>query len=145
MRPNLDNISLLIHVYTLRAVQEANALKALPRPKEAKDQVLYNAVEKGSLEDLRRGLLSGYSPNHEAELHPKFGTSPLMAAAFHGHVDKVRLLIEHNALLNVQSGYGWTALHYAGQAKQVECAALLVAAGADRQIQNKKGIHKMFI
>ena len=41
--------------------------------------------------------------------------------------------------LNTQSGYGWTALHYAGQAKQAGCVALLVAAGASRAIKNNKG------
>ena len=62
-----------------------------------------------------------------------------MEAAFHGHDAIVKLLIEHNAKLNTQSGYGWTALHYAGQAKKVGSAALLIAAGCNRDIKNNKG------
>jgi len=85
------------------------------------------------------GLAAGYDPNHEDELHPKFGTTPLMEAAFHGRDAIVKRLIEHNANLNTRSGYGWTALHYAGQAKRTGAAALLVAAGADRSIKNNKG------
>lgn len=75
----------------------------------------------------------------EEELHPKFGTTPLMEACFHGRDEIAKKLIEHNAFLNTQSGYGWTALHYAGQAKAEGCAALLVAAGAGRDIRNNKG------
>ena len=59
---------------------------------------------------VKDGLAAGYDPNNDAELHPKFGTTPLMEAAFHGHDDIVKQLIEHNARLNTQSGYGWTAL-----------------------------------
>ena len=62
-----------------------------------------------------------------------------MEAAFHGNDDIVKLLIEHNAQLNIQSGYGWTALHYACQAKKEGCVALLVAAGCNREIKNNKG------
>ena len=36
----------------------------------------------------------------------------MTTACFHGHDDIVQLLIEHNAQLNIKSGYGWTALHY---------------------------------
>jgi ankyrin repeat protein len=48
-------------------------------------------------------------------------------------------ITEGNAQLNTQSGFGWSALHYAGQAKQAGCIALLVAAGASRAIKNNKG------
>ena len=49
------------------------------------------------------------------------------------------MYIEHNALLNTQSGYGWTALHYAGQANKIECASLLMAAGCNNMLTNSKG------
>ena len=120
-------------------VQEANALAAPPRPAGATRKLLYDGAEQNKLDVVAKGLAQGYDPNHEHELHPKFGTTPLMEAAFHGRDDIVKLLIEHNAALNTQSGYGWTALHYAGQANKPGCAALLVAAGADREIKNSKG------
>jgi ankyrin repeat protein len=62
-----------------------------------------------------------------------------MEAAFYGRDEILRLMIEHNAHLNVQSGKGWTALHYAGQAGQLKCVGLLIAAGADKELKNKKG------
>ena len=124
---------------SLLSVQQSNALSAPSRPNNAKNQVLYDAAEHDNLSAAEAAVSKGYSPNVEEELHPKFGTTPLMEAAFHGRNAIVKLLIENNAELNVQSGYGWTALHYAGQAKMEGCAALLVAAGADRAIKNNKG------
>ena len=53
--------------------------------------------------------------------------------------DMVSLFIEHNADLNVQSGYGWTALHYAGQNNKPGVMALLLAAGANKDLRNSKG------
>jgi ankyrin repeat protein len=63
----------------------------------------------------------------------------LSFAGFHGNKKIVQLYIEHNALLNTQSGYGWTALHYAGQANKIECASLLMAAGCNNMLTNSKG------
>ena len=62
-----------------------------------------------------------------------------MEACFHGNADIVRLYIEHNADLNTQSGFGWTALHYAGQNIKCDCCCLLLAAGADATLRNSKG------
>ena len=63
----------------------------------------------------------------------------LSFAGFHGNKKIVQLYIEHNAFLNTQSGYGWTALHYAGQANKIECASLLMAAGCNNMLTNSKG------
>ena len=124
---------------SLAALQEANALAMLPRPADAERQVLYNAAEANQLDVVVSSIALGYNPNREEELHPKFGTTPLMEAAFHGHDDIVKLLIEQNAQLNTQSGFGWTALHYAGQNQQLGSIALLVAAGCNRGVKNNKG------
>ena len=86
----------------LRAKQQGNALKAPARPANAEKQLLYNAAEQDKHATIVAGLAAGYDPNCEEELHPKFGTTPLMEAAFHGRDDIVRELIEHNAQLNTQ-------------------------------------------
>ena len=109
------------------------------QPSNAQDLALYNAAEAGDWEEAKSLLEQGYSPNDSKELHPKFGTTPLMEACFHGHQTIVQLYIEHNALLNTQSGYGWTALHYAGQANKIGCAGLLMAAGCNNLLKNSKG------
>ena len=123
----------------LLAVQEANARSAPPRPSGAEPQRLYHATEADKLDVAIAAVDAGYSPNAEEELAPKFGTTPLMEACFHGRDDICRLLIEHNAWLNTQSGYGWTALHYAGQANNAGCVGLLLAAGANDKLCNAKG------
>jgi hypothetical protein len=124
---------------SLLSVQQSNFLSAPPRPSKAQDLALYNAAEAGDWEEAKSLLEQGYSPNDSKELHPKFGTTPLMEACFHGHQTIVQLYIEHNALLNTQSGYGWTALHYAGQANKIGCAGLLMAAGCNNLLKNSKG------
>ena len=124
---------------SLLSVQQSNFLSAPPRPSNAQDLALYNAAEAGDWEEAKSLLEQGYSPNDSKELHPKFGTTPLMEACFHGHQTIVQLYIEHNALLNTQSGYGWTALHYAGQANKIGCAGLLMAAGCNNLLKNSKG------
>ena len=62
----------------LLATQQGNAVAALSRPANAEPLLLYNGAENGDIEAVKAGLASGYCPNCEAELHPKFGTSPLM-------------------------------------------------------------------
>ena len=131
----------------LLSLQQKNMISMPPRPScfgdwsenDLTNLALYNAAEQGSLNTAAAFLAEGYSPNHESELHPKFGTTPLMEACFHGHENIVRKYIEHNALLNIQSGYGWTALHYAGQANKLGCVELLIAAGANTELKNSKG------
>ena len=62
----------------LLQTQQDNAIAALPRPADAEPLLLYNGAEHGDLEAVKSGLAQGYCPNCESELHPKFGTSPLM-------------------------------------------------------------------
>ena len=50
----------------------------------------------------------------------------------------LKLFIEHNGDMNVSSGIGWTALHYAGQANNADCVEVLLAAGADAERKNHK-------
>ena len=109
------------------------------RPTDAKALGLYEAAAENDMETARTLLAKGYCPNSEDELPSKFGTTPLMEGCFHGNADIVRMYIEHNADLNTQSGYGWTALHYAGQNIKHDCVALLLAAGANKELRNSKG------
>ena len=134
-----QSVGLQAWASNLLKAQRANAVSLPARPSDAKGQELYGAAERGNLPELVAFLAAGYNPNEEEELHPKFGTSPLMEGAFHGRVEIVKALLEYNARVNTRSGYGWTALHYAGQANQPEVVKLLLAAGADGEIRNNKG------
>ena len=107
----------------------------------AKKQVPTNPLIGLAKVAVAAGLLSEgkADPNSECELHPKFGTTPIMEAAFHGHTETLKLFIEHNGDMNTASGFGWTALHYAGEANNAGCVEVLLAAGADASMKNAKG------
>src|SRR6185436_19369052 len=60
------------------------------------------------------------------------GETPLMLAARTSGIDAVRLLIEHDANVNVAEQWqGQTPLMYAAAHDRGEVAAALIAAGAD--------------
>ena len=71
------------------------------RPTNAVEGLLYNAAAENDIKAARGLLEQGYCPNIEQELAPRFGTTPLMEACFHGNANIVRMYIEHNADLNI--------------------------------------------
>tara|TARA_B110000305_G_C19377362_1_gene607721 strand:+ start:99 stop:857 length:759 start_codon:yes stop_codon:yes gene_type:complete len=141
-----DSGSLQDWATKLRVVQQANFCDALGAPTgSASPLSLYNCVsgsdpdkDQNNQSKMASFLNAGSDPNEENELHPKFGTSPVMEAAFHNHDEMLRVLIEHNGNLDTCSGIGWTALHYASQANNPKCVAILLAAGATIS-KNHKG------
>lgn len=58
------------------------------------------------------------------------GEQALQLAAWRGHIDAVRWLLDHGAPVN-RDGKAWSALHYAVFAGHREIADLLLARGAD--------------
>ena len=46
----------------------------------------------GEMEKAKLLLSQGYDLNRDDQLHPKFGTTPLMEACFHGRDDMAKLL-----------------------------------------------------
>jgi hypothetical protein len=83
----------------------------------------------GDLPGVRRALCSGSDPNAKVR-----GQAPLMYAAESGHAAVCSLLIENGARVNNVDSYNRTALHFAVKNLHVETAALLMAAGADRDV-----------
>ena len=71
------------------------------RPADAVEGLLYKAAADNDIEAAGSLLAEGYCPNIEQELAPKFGTTPLMEACFHGNAEIVRMYIEHNAEMNI--------------------------------------------
>jgi hypothetical protein len=62
---------------TLLQTQQKNAITKPLRPIDAEKQLLYNGAELGMLNVVEAGLRVGFDPNHEDEIHKKFGTTPL--------------------------------------------------------------------
>ena len=130
----------------LLGVQRANFGRSFESTAFAEEPLaLYNTVIEPEPADAKVAVAAGLlsegkaDPNSECELHPKFGTTPIMEAAFHGHTETLKLFIEHNGDMNTASGFGWTALHYAGEANNAGCVEVLLAAGADASMKNAKG------
>lgn len=65
--------------------------------------------------------------------------TPLMEAASAGHVDIIKLLIDHNADVNAQSSTGNTPLMYACAGGHVRAVKQLLAAGANVEDHNENG------
>jgi ankyrin repeat protein len=72
----------------------------------------------------------------------KDGSTPLHCAAWKGHVETVRFLLDAGANINDhnQNGHwGTTPLHAAAHGDQRAVAELLIARGADTQAKNLHG------
>ncbi|KAH8745047.1 ankyrin repeat-containing domain protein [Hyaloscypha sp. PMI_1271] len=57
--------------------------------------------------------------------------SLLSVACVYGHAPVVKMLLERNANVNAATTKGWTPLHNAAWAGQIECVKLLLGANAD--------------
>lgn len=72
----------------------------------------------------------------------RHGETALMKAAFHGHIEAVRLLLERGAEVNHG---GWTPLIYAATRSHVEIARLLLGKGAQVNAQSPSGISALMM
>jgi ankyrin repeat protein len=86
--------------------------------------LLMRAAANGNME-LSKALLSLRA---DVNKHNQFGETAAALAAFGGHGDIVRLLVEHGASINES---GWGPLHYAVFNGHVDIARYLIDHGAD--------------
>jgi len=126
-------------------VEAAAALIEAGSDVNARDSIkdtpyLYAGAE-GRLEILRLTLA------HGADLTStnRFGGTALIPAAEKGHVENVRELLKTKIEVNHVNDLGWTALMEVSMKKgrgpgHTEIARLLLAAGADPNIADKKGV-----
>lgn len=110
------------------------ALKAeVDQRQKQRVDLFFDACGKGDV-DVLRGLLAGEPSLARASnpAAPHQGWTGLHAAARSGHVDAVRLLVEHGADANArEAGDNTSALHWAAAGARLEVAQALVDAGAD--------------
>ncbi len=70
----------------------------------------------------------------------KTGWTPLHYAATGGHVDLIRLLLEHHAYIDAESPNGTTPLMMAAYYGNPAVTLLLLEEGADPALKNQKGL-----
>ena len=111
--------------------------ESTPGPKkQPKAQNIWVAAMEGNLPVLKaylsgdRNLLNGRNES---------GLTPLHLAAWKGHADVVKFLLDQGADPNVVENSGDTPLHYAASWGFVDCARLLLSRGAEVNMRNRDG------
>ena len=69
--------------------------------------------------------------------------TPLQVACLHGHSTIIKILLNHEAEVNIQNSLGNTALHYAymTELSSIKCGRQLLNAHANTDIQNHDGLY----
>ena len=114
--------------------------KMLVEKKENQEK-LCKYSEEGNVEEVRKIISCGISPNFSAD---GFGITPLIYASKHGHEDLVKLLLNMGADPNLANQRGCTPLHFAvgnfGTVKfVVGTVKLLLEARADPDKADENG------
>jgi len=93
-----------------------------------KKRELLRLARNGDIRRLRALLEDDVDVNF---LHHKTGMTPLMTAAYAGHVDAVNMLLESDASPNLTADDGASALHWASRNGHLEIVQMLLDLGAD--------------
>ena len=124
-------------IVTLVTAATAFAFAQATEP-STKAEELSAAARKGDAATVKRLLDEGVDPNTKY----RYGVTPLFYACDHGHLDVVKVLLDHGAEVNVKDTfYGMTPLILAlGPAQKktpahTEIAKLLIAKGAQGKDQ----------
>jgi len=122
-------------MFVLAAAAVASAQATAP---STKAEELSAAARKGDAATVKKLLDEGVDPNTKY----RYGVTPLFYACDHGHLDVVKVLLDHGAEVNVKDTfYGMTPLILAlGPAQKktpahTEIAKLLIAKGAQGKDQ----------
>ena len=103
---------------TKRMIERVNLTK--------QDQSLFEAVEKGDVEELKKLIAKGA----DVDAKNQEGWPLLVLAAKEGHADIVRILIKNRAQINVRDDeWGLTPLHIAAHQGHVDVVKVLIDAG----------------
>lgn len=90
---------------------------------------LYYAATTNDLEEVKMLVESGMADVNAT--NPAEGATALHGAAYEGHVDCLRYLLENGADVNIHDDDSWTSLHAAVIGKKRKCVELLLKANCD--------------
>jgi hypothetical protein len=98
---------------------------------------LHHCVRKGLTTSVKRLLsIRNINVNVKDDWN---GWTPLDYAAWKGHIEIARLLLQNGADVNVRSNGGWTPLYWAAYHGHVDILHLLVENGANLEAQGYEG------
>ncbi len=100
------------------------------------DMSLAEAAEEGELDVVQRRIAEDADLNDSLNAT---GTTPLMRAAFRGHADVVKALIEAKADVNARDVQNETALMMAAEMGHADVVKLLLAAKAEVNVKDESG------
>ena len=124
----------------------ARALIAAGANLDALNRVRYDVLTiSGVANDVEMVKLPLASGANAGQVTSRYDGTALIASAHLGHVEVVRALINAKAPLDHVNNLGWTALIEAivlgdGGARHTEIVRLLIAAGADLQLADSRGV-----
>lgn len=95
------------------------------------------AANDGDLKSLESLLVNGADMN---DVDDEFGRTALHFAAFNGHLDCIKLLIEKGCAIDAKDKDGSTPLQRAASNNCFDCVQLLVESGAEINTVNDKGL-----
>jgi len=128
-----------------KATRECKNLQRVMREvrnKMGRTQLFYYCF-RGMTSSVTR-MLEMRSIDVEAKMsYEEGGYTCLMEAAFNGHLDVCRLLIDKGAHIEAKNRYGRTPLHYAAANGHLEIVRLLYDLGADIEARDDEGCRSL--
>ncbi len=127
----------------------ARALIAAGADVDALDRERYDVLTiSGVLNDVEMVKLALATGANAGQVTSPYDGTALIASAHLGHVEVVRALIKAKAPLDHVNNLGWTALIEAivlgdGGARHTEIVRLLIAAGADLNLADSRGVRPL--
>ena len=103
----------------------------------SKEARLIKAVQKNNISAVKKLIAQNVDLN--AQNVDKENKTALIIAAEYDRTASVRMLIEADARLDLQSKYGYTALIRAAEYGRTDIARILIDAGAKLDLQSKSG------
>lgn len=99
-------------------------------------KALFVAAGEGNVEDVNRLIKLDPTSVHFID---EFGWTPLMNAAWKGHIHICKTLIDNESNLDASDKRGRTAIYFAIEENHEAIVRLLIAEGADLSVEDKNG------